>query len=89
MMETQRRNQQESWNNCVKNAAIKYKQAENKYRTQRLKTELIHDGIIPNASRKKATKDYIQAKNQLELAINHKNWAQDGLNDFMDQCPSY
>ena len=84
-----RQNQQEIWNKCLKNAAIKYKLAENNYRTQRLKVELINDGIIPNANHKNVNRAYLEARNQLQLAINHKNWAQDGLNDFMDQHPSY
>jgi hypothetical protein len=88
MMEA-RKNQLISWNKCVKNAAAKYKQAEKIYRTQRLKYELTYDGIIIRSNPKKAQKDYLQAKNQMQLSISHLNWAQDGLNDFIDQSPSF
>lgn len=86
-MET-RHNQQESWNKCLKNANTVHKDAETKYRKMRLKIELIHDGIIKSNNMKHTCNDFRHAKNQLELAINHLKWAQDGLNDFMDQHPS-
>ena len=79
-----RLNQLESWNRCVKNANIVYKAAEASYRTERLKGELINEGLIKSSNQKKSCKDYLQAKNKLQLAINHLKWAQDGLDDFMD-----
>jgi len=82
-------NQLESWNNCVKNALTKYKLAENNYRTQRLKAELIYEGVISNTNQKYTCKNYLQAKNMMQLAISHLHWAQDGLNDFMDQHPRF
>ena len=81
-MMQERQIQLESWIKCLKNANMLYKQAENKYRTQRLKEELTYDGIITRGNSEKA-------KNQLQLAISHMNWAQDGLNEFMDQRPSF
>jgi hypothetical protein len=79
--------QLESWNICVKNANAAYKLAESNYRSKRLKDELMNEGLITN--RKNIYKDYIKAKNKIKLAISHLHWAQDGLNDFIEQHPHF
>jgi len=79
--------QLESWNKCLKKANAAYKVAETKYRRARLTIELSYDGIIKSNNKKYMYSEYYHAKNMLMLAINHQKWAEDGLNEFMDQRP--